>query len=156
MLVKNKNLFFIILTVFAVLLTIFIFNNSSKTGVESQESSDYFVDKIDRIIFGFNVSIKPETLSIIIRKSAHFLEYFLLSGLAFSALYLKTSNAAVSLLSIPYCLAVAITDEFYFQASASGRSPEWRDFFIDASGAVLAVVIIILIAKMAAKRRKGR
>jgi VanZ family protein len=81
----------------------------------------------------------------IIKKSAHIIEYFVLSLLLFRALISqkieKTKSLKISaLVSVIY----AITDEFH-QSFVPGRDATVRDVLIDSFGVFLAVYFILRV-----------
>ncbi len=85
-----------------------------------------------------------DTVSFVVRKSAHFAEYLVLGALVFWCLYktedkrLRTSLAAV-LASI-----YSVTDEVH-QLFSDGRSCELRDVLIDSCGGILGALGALLI-----------
>ncbi len=139
---NKKALIFAVLTFCA---TMFVFGNSLKVGTESAKQSGFFVDILNNALDTVGIHPKYDTISFLIRKGAHFTEYFLLSGLAAAAIYFATSNKALIFAAPVYSFVVAVCDEFIMQARTSGRSPQWKDVFIDTSGAFLAAIILFLI-----------
>ena len=75
----------IILTTFSVVAIAFIFYNSSFSADESSEQSGFFLGLLNGIFK--SLGIGTELTDFFIRKSAHFLEYFILGLLLGSAAY---------------------------------------------------------------------
>lgn len=126
-----------------------IFFFSQQNGQESGNTSE-LVKKLFMFI-GIDVnSILGEMATFIIRKAAHFTEYFILCLLTFNALRngrsLKIRLAGALMFTVLY----AVTDEIH-QYFIPGRVCALRDVLIDSSGGVLAGVIIYIRYK---KREK--
>jgi len=111
---------------------------SSKPADESSESSSKIVNIVSACL---NLdSSQQETATFIVRKSAHYTEYFILSGLVtitYGAYFRKSKNSAAILLT---CVLVALCDEF-LQGFIPGRSSEVRDVLVDFSGALTFFVV---------------
>lgn len=111
---------------------------SSKPADESSESSSKIVNIVSACL---NLDIsQQETATFIVRKSAHYTEYFILSGLVtitYGAYFGKSKNSAAILLT---CVLVALCDEF-LQGFIPGRSSEVRDTLVDFSGALTFFVV---------------
>jgi len=93
------------------------------------------------IIFGFSAQPSLRVSSInwqdfIIRKTAHFIEYFILYVLYLYALRKSTHLSAYKVGTIALLLAIiyAITDEAH-QLTVIGREGRLRDVIIDSLGA---------------------
>jgi len=110
---------------------------SSQPAVESSSSSSKIVNVILSTL-KLDES-KEEVLTMIVRKGAHFTEYFILGGLVtitYGAFNNKKNNSFI-LLS---CVLVALSDEF-LQSFIVGRSSEVRDVLIDFSGVVTFFIV---------------
>ena len=82
-----------------------------------------------------------QQMNLLIRKSAHFVEYFILASL-FSR-WLKTKSVKwIEMMIYPlfFVLVIAVGDEFI--QSFVGRGSNVRDVLIDFSGGILAVIIL--------------
>lgn len=124
---------------------------SSKPGNESSGISLKVV-KIVQNTFGLGEEA-TDTVHFVVRKAAHFTEYFVLAMLVTStyiAFYKGKLNISFILL---ICILVALSDE-YLQSFISGRGSMVRDVFIDFGGAVTAVLTFLAIK--AIMNRKGR
>ena len=122
-----------------------IFYFSAQPASESSSVSQGLLERI----FGFlpvMKGISPELLGTaehILRKSAHFVLYFMLGIYAIlsSDVILKKKRILYSLL---FCLIYAASDELH-QLLSPGRSAEIRDVLIDFSGSAAGVFLIHLI-----------
>lgn len=115
------------------LIIIFIFSNSLKNGIKSSNSSNFITDIAYKIFKG-----DYDTLSHIIRKLAHFTEFFILG--IFSYIGYKYY-------SIIFVVATAVLDEF-IQLFVDGRTSSIIDVLIDVSGGTLGILLIVLIVKI--------
>lgn len=85
--------------------------------------------------------------NFIVRKAAHFTEYFILSLLLINALK-ENYNLNKSLkMAILITFLYACSDEFH-QLFVPGRSGKFEDVLIDTSGGLLAVAILKCIEKI--------
>ena len=119
----------------------FVFSRSARTAEESSLASAVILDML-RPLF-------PALTDTVIRKAAHFTEYFILGILLWTDWRLIGWGPA--LLPSGIGCAVAFVDEMVIQTHTPGRSGELRDVLIDSAGVLLAVVIFQLL-----RRRKER
>lgn len=143
---KNKNKlihYFNIFLVLLCMLTIFLF--SCENAEKSTERTENFINEV------INVSGNENTISVVdvnkegehsitfgvIRKCAHFFEFFLLGFLVVNLLKdYKTLSFKRVLLCILFCLIYAVSDEIH-QLFVDGRSCEIKDIIIDTTGSSL-------------------
>ncbi|MDO4608489.1 MAG: VanZ family protein [Clostridia bacterium] len=147
----------VLLCVWAV--TIFCF--SAQNADKSSDTSEGIVEKIisvtypefDELSTGEQVKTIDIT-TLIVRKLAHFLEYFILGALAFLTAinFDNTRSKLNALISIGFCVLYSITDEVH-QYFVPGRACRFVDVCIDASGSALAVVILAVIIYKSSKKR---
>jgi VanZ family protein len=122
---------------------LFIFSNSLKNSEESKADSDIIVN----FVRGFLEKLLPNNeldLNFIVRKCAHFAEFFAL-GLCASVFALQISkkrSLSMILVSI-YVILVAFGDEFI--QSFTGRSSKITDVLIDLCGAFAGIAAVLLI-----------
>lgn len=119
-----------------------IFFFSQQNGQESGNTSE-LVKRLFMFI-GIDVnSLLGEMATLVIRKGAHFTEYFILCLLVHNACYngmrLKRSILTAFLFTAVY----AVTDEIH-QYFVPGRACAVKDMLIDSSGGGLAVLVIYL------------
>ena len=154
----NKAVRIILLLLLVIWMSV-IFVMSAQPADKSSQVSGGFVSKIIGVIFrdfeNFSDEIQAKltnTITFIVRKAAHFLEFGVLGTLTAittftfknANLYLKTFVSAV------FCLLYAISDEVH-QYFVPGRSGQVSDVALDTfgalCGAVFAVIIIVLLKK---------
>lgn len=141
----KKRVIYLILIV-CWMLTIFYF--SSQNADDSQSTSDVFTDKIVGILNISNESTADSVrniVSFIVRKSAHFIIYFVGGFVIYG--FMKTfdiSTKNVLYYSILFGCFYAISDEIH-QYFVPGRAAEVRDVFIDTFGVFLMTIIRWLI-----------
>ena len=109
---------------------IFIF--SSFNSDTSTEQSNTIVNIIANL---FNIN-NIELLSLIIRKIAHFMEYFILGVLVLNML--RYTNKSITL-GIIICILYALSDELH-QILTPGRTFKIYDIIIDSLGSVIAIL----------------
>ena len=91
-----------------------------------------------------------EILHLLLRKTAHFSEYFVLGVFGCFAMQgTKKKNT----LTILFCLGIAAIDET-LQLFVSGRVGSIWDVLIDSAGAIVGIGILTLIQKIR-KRKRG-
>lgn len=136
---RNRLRFFF--GVITALLLLLIFSRSAKTASESSAESTWVLELVKRLIPGVGMKL--------IRKLAHFTEYFILGVLLWLDCCLLQKSRWILPLGVG--LAVASADEF-FQTFIPGRSGQLTDVLIDGSGVLFAVALLYLLAW--ARRRK--
>lgn len=122
---------------FAVLLTLFIFNNSMQTAAESQEASDGLLTFLMQYLSQFGVVITSNML----RKAAHFAEFFA-QGMFLSLYFRQTKHRGLVYPGF-FGLLTACSDE-YLQQFFEGRGAMVNDIFIDFSGTLCAMLAVWL------------
>ncbi len=145
--------------VILILWMIVIFLFSQDPGASSSDKSDtiatFIVNVISNITgndYSDTLSEKIENCVFIVRKSAHFLEYFILGVLIINVLKdYKVLSIKIFILSILFCLLYAIGDEVH-QLFIPQREGRVLDVLIDTSGSIIGVSIYCLINKV--KNRK--
>ena len=131
---KNK-----ISLLLVILWMIFIFVMSSFDASSSSNQSNFIVDIITSII-----NIKDTgLLSLIIRKLAHFTEYFILGILVINLINKYDKKIIIAIL---LCIIYATSDEIH-QIFVPGRSCQITDIMIDSLGSILGIYLYKLITK---------
>ena len=139
-----------IFLVLVILWMSLIFSLSDRSAVESTSNSNVIIDFIidcSSKITGrdFNeVEIQNfyDVLEFPVRKSAHFILYFILGILVF--LFINEFKYSVNdkmIITLLICLIYAFSDEIH-QLFVSGRSGEFRDVLIDFLGSILGYFIV--------------
>lgn len=128
------------------------------SGFGSAEHTSRFVRPLLEFLFP---GASPETISFyhaIIRKSAHFAEYFVLGLLAVRAARLSTSEAVrrkTFLVSVIFVAAIAISDET-LQSFNPSRTGAWLDVLIDLCGGLTGIVVFMLLNERSERYQQPR
>lgn len=148
----------IIRALFVVAWMTLIFMLSAQVADESTKLSDSVMNSMfSFFIPGFkNMSIAQQgeyliTLSVLVRKTAHFLIYTVL-GFLIRNYFSVTHYSELIKNTVPMAISFfyATLDELH-QATVPGRSCEVRDIFIDSVGAVFGILIFFLAKKISDK-----
>lgn len=131
----------VVTTLACVLMLIFIFSNSLKTGEASSAQSSAVVDTIQDVasVVAPESSIATATgedydrLHADVRKLAHFSEFMLLGALFMWCWYSYTDKKVWLTVPTAGVVLVPLIDEF-LQIFTSGRGAEWMDVMLDAFG----------------------
>lgn len=126
-----------------------IFFLSHQTGQESGNTSE-LVKKLFMLI-GIDVnSILGGMATLIIRKGAHFTEYFILCLLTYNALGSGKSFKRRLTGALMFTVFYAVTDEIH-QYFIPGRECALKDVLIDSAGGLLAGIIMYIRFKRSEK-----
>lgn len=137
----RKRLFTIVAT---LLWMAFIFWNSLQSGTKSAAASGRFVTLVEQALAALGLFIRRDLLSLLIRKGAHFFEYFIL-GLLSRNLFVGMPRRKW-LAVLLFCLTTAFADEL-IQNLAPGRGPSLLDVGIDEAGAALSLIFSWLLRR---------
>lgn len=130
----RKNLF-LILTVSWIIV---IFSFSLQNGSLSSLQSGFFSTRIHQFLLSMSIDIEKSTVSFIIRKLAHFTEFFILGCLVRkSTLDIKDNRLLYIIFLVP------ILDEF-IQSFVPDRAMSVIDMGIDSMGIITGIVLITL------------
>lgn len=131
-----KKIFKFILVILCM-LTIFFF--SSDTGDESSKKSGFFVAIVQDIVGNKLDEKDTETVTFIVRKTAHFTIYFLLGFLLINLFreYFVIDKKMFFIL-ILLCMLYACSDEIH-QSFVLNRTGKIEDVFLDTVGASLGI-----------------
>lgn len=131
----------------------FIFIMSAQTSQESSEISGGIVSKLiavfyknfDELTAARRLEI-TEIITVVVRKLAHFLEYFVLGILAFCSTISDSKHKYKTrvIYSILFCVIYAVSDEIH-QHFVPGRACRALDVGIDAAGSIVAITIVAII-----------
>ncbi|MBQ8967491.1 VanZ family protein [Ruminococcus sp.] len=140
-------------------LCIVIFCFSGLKADESSEQSGFIVDLIiDTFFYNFKEfsTAKQEALIsllvVIVRKTAHFTEYAVLSALAFCAFVRVRKYLPRYLLAVLFTFVYACSDEFH-QCFVPGRAGLFNDVILDTCGGIVGGLAACFIAVFLAVRR---
>lgn len=133
-----------------IICCIFFMSSDSYSDVRTLNFSaivyNHMPTKVQQVFIAKGIDTK--TIDLVLRKSAHFFEYMLLSIvlLTISTIYkIKLKASIIYILFI--CLLVANLDEFY-QGFVAGRHSAVIDCLIDFAGSVFGVLIYAFFIKI--------
>lgn len=126
--------------ILVVLWMMLIFIMSSFNSVESGNQSNFIVNLIVDV---FNID-NIDLLSLIIRKLAHFTEYFILGILVYNLISSYNKRTYMALI---ICILYAISDEVH-QIFVPGRSCQMYDILIDSLGSLVGIFLIFVCNKI--------
>ena len=139
--IRSRITILLIILIPVVLWMALIFRLSSQTAHDSYHLSEVLTDKFIEAI----KRIKPDSyinrtyMNEILRKIAHYLEYFVLELLMLwliSRIVIRRRN--IIRLSVSVCIFFAVTDELH-QIFVQGRGPRLLDIIIDGLGIMTGV-----------------
>ena len=140
----NKKTIWSIITIAYVLC---IWGLSSQNAVESDRESLTIVMLLRQLTAVFGSSVNGIISNHIVRKVAHFTEYFILAGLAVHLSYLYVCRWKNILGYMLFgLLLVPVIDEF-IQLFSAGRAGMVQDILLDFSGAVTGMVVVKILHK---------
>ena len=121
-----------------------IFYFSHQSGDASMQLSDGILDSFKSLFQNF---LDYHTLSYIVRKIAHFTEYFILGLLIYHLVkqYRVISKTEI-IWMILFCVIYAMSDEFH-QVFIGGRSPMIFDVIIDSLGSSFSILLFRLFQR---------
>lgn len=142
---KKRILFAVLVIVW--MITIFCFSNEN--GETSQGTSDIITNAIINV--NQELEKNRETISFCVRKLAHFSIYFV-GGILLFEFYstFDVTKKRIFGMSALTGICYACFDEFH-QLFISGRSGQFRDVCIDSTGVIIALIIMMVIARMKKK-----
>ena len=116
------------------MIIIFLLSHQPYSG----ETTHSIVEKVLPVLDKESIN----TINFIIRKLAHFTEYFILTHLLYSLLkeYSKDKRKII-IISIAICLLYAITDEIH-QLYIPGRTAKLKDIMIDTTGGIFYIALL--------------
>lgn len=129
-----------------------IFYFSSLQGKVSDDNSKYVIYIFNLLGLNLN-SILGDMANFVVRKTAHFTEYFILYIFVYNVLCYNFEKEKCLWVSLIIVFLYASSDEIH-QLFVQGRSSRIRDVLIDTSGGTLAMIIkrfFVTIKKTSAK-----
>ena len=142
--------------ILTILWIMIIFSFSLQSGDTSSQISSGFGQWLIQTILPFAKDYLEENwdvLHTLIRKGAHFTEFFVLGVLMRGSLhqYAYRIRASLGGTSWLMCVVVAACDET-IQLFAGGRAGQVTDIMLDASGALVGIIVIGLFINRRKKR----
>ncbi len=154
---KKFNIIFCLLL---ILWMTFIFLMSMQPAEQSSQLSGGIVSKLIAALFhNFDsLSLQQQSnmtniITFIVRKAAHFSEYFILSVLAYFAVPVIKSNVRY-ITAFVICVLYAVSDEIH-QYFVPGRACRVLDICIDTLGILVALFVIFIILNLFKRRKLG-
>ncbi len=137
-----KNIASIVLVIIWMLI-IFLMSNSN--GATSSSMSNDITEKIIETFTDIESETpKYETvskkISFIVRKMAHFIEYFILGILLMNLMFVLDIKSWSLLLAIMTVVLYAMSDELH-QVLVDGRDGNIRDVLLDSSAGIIAIYL---------------
>lgn len=140
-----------------------IFYMSAQPAYESSQISGGIVSKLIAAFFSKFDSLSlaqqenlTQILTVIVRKTAHFLEYFILAVLTvfFVQTYKNYKLKSEMIFTFIFCVFYAITDEVH-QYFVPGRACRMLDICIDTAGSLTAIFLIVSIIICKKRQKSG-
>lgn len=140
----------------------FIFIMSSHQADKSSQLSGGIVFKLITVFFSDFGDLSKENqneivdiVTFIVRKTAHFLEFFVLGVLAwFTVVTYNFGYKRKIFFAFAFCVLYAASDELH-QLLVPGRAGRFTDVCIDTAGSTAAIVFCMLFMYFYKKRRLG-
>ncbi|OCA97547.1 VanZ family protein [Clostridium beijerinckii] len=142
---KRKIIYWFLLIVW--MIGIFIMSNQPAQISDSQ--SEGVINILSAIGINMN-GIFGQLTNFIVRKCAHFLEYMVLSLLAFNVFKLYFNIRIVIFVTVVFVFFYACSDEIH-QLFVLGREGAFRDVIIDTVGGITLILINLFRMHIVAK-----
>lgn len=142
-----------VFTVLCVLWTATVFGFSLKSGESSSDESHAVAGLLSWGMERLGAVTAPSVH--VVRKLAHFFEYFVLGGLAYAALFSAGARRSC-FLGFGYAALVALADEFICQNISEGRGARFSDVLLDSTGALLGIFCAAALAYFIFQNRKRK
>jgi VanZ family protein len=137
---SRKHMKWILVLIWACIIFMF----SQQNGETSNNNNRLVIYILNAL--GLNLDKLFGTWSdFIIRKAAHFTEYFIFYFLIYNALIEDFSKDKSLIYALIGAFIYAFLDELH-QAFVPGRSPAFRDVLIDTSGSALCMALVYLVS----------
>lgn len=141
----------------------FIFIMSMQSAEQSSQFSGGIVSRLIAALFrDFSLLTLQQQgnitsiVTFVVRKAAHFSEYFILCVLACLTMkiYEAKKQKIKSLVIFLFCLLYAVSDEIH-QYFVPGRACRLFDVFVDAIGILTALVLMLIITHYLKRHKSG-
>lgn len=128
--------------ILTILTISFIFYNSTRNGVESTNASNTVLIFLNNLLLNLGININIQ--AIVLRKLAHFAEFFLLGTFIMFTFESFTGKLLKNLgYTLFFSLLVPVLDET-IQLFSVGRSSQVVDVLIDFFGAFTGIIYVII------------
>ena len=152
---KSKALRYVLTVLWCVVIFLFSANDADTSSEQSDVITDIcidtFVPDYDSLSGAEQEDIF-DTVSFMVRKTAHFTEYLILGALIFWCLHRAGDKRVRTACSAVGASLYSVTDELH-QLFSDGRSCELRDVLIDSGGGLLGAFLGLLILVIYEKKK---
>lgn len=146
----NKKVVYTLITIGFVL---FIFHNSLFPGPQSHDQSNFFMNLLNQI--SGSLKIHVEFSDFMIRKAAHFTEYFIYGILLTHTIRQYRYKKLTSLfMKLFFLLLIPVVDEF-IQVFTPDRGSSVADVMLDFCSGCAAMLVCNIISYFHVKRTKN-
>ena len=141
-----KKFNIILLILWLVVIFMFSSDHADESSKKSDGIANYIVSTIENItghkFKSFNKVL--DTCIVLVRKSAHFLEYMVLGILVINVIKdIKILEIKYIVMAIIFCMLYSISDEIH-QLFVPGRAGRIFDCFIDTLGSTTGILLYYL------------
>ena len=138
-------------TIPALIWMAVILSFTFQTGTDSAQLSGRLFEFANQLLISINIVVDPNTLHLLIRKAAHFIEYLILGWLLLFALkpYALTIKQKVMIV-LSFGLVFASIDEL-IQTMIPGRVGSIVDVMIDTAGVFVGLCLYVVWIKIRKK-----
>lgn len=140
-------------TIFLIIWILFIWGHSLIPGVDSSAESGRFVRLFHDVFVAFGVT-ETSMMSFIVRKAAHFSEYFILGATA-RALFSTISQECRARFAVLLVALVPVIDET-IQLFTPDRSGQVTDVLLDLSGVAVGALVCFAIQNIGRRLKTAR
>jgi len=137
--VQSQNRHKLIFPILTIVWILIIFSFSIQSGSLSSLQSGFISSQISRLLLTLNIVVEPKTLSFVIRKLAHFTEFFILGCIV------RKSSFDLNRKDILYFIfIIPVIDEF-IQYFVPERAMTLMDMGIDSIGILVGIGFISIV-----------
>ena len=130
----------ILKTLLLILWLTLIYFFSSQNGTISSNTSGRLLVLIGNFFKVNDIKAFVSTFSFLIRKTAHFTEYFILFLISLNCFKEYRTSNKIALIALIFCILCASFDEFH-QLFVDGRSGQVKDVLIDSCGSGFSFIV---------------
>lgn len=120
---------------------------SLQDGSTSSLQSGFITANIQRVLSSIGIVVERQLLGFLIRKTAHFTEFFILGVLVKQSAYEMKNNLILYL-----SFLVPIIDETV-QSFVPGRAMTLMDMLIDSAGILCGIFVVYMLKSLFSQRR---
>lgn len=147
--IKLRIVYFILLLAWTILIFVFSSQNAEKSSNTSGAVVEVVIEKMYPQYKTLTKSEQTDithTVTFFVRKTAHFLEYFILGVLSFLVTYTFDKYRFIYrvITAFLFCVVYSVSDEIH-QYFVPGRACRIGDIFIDSIGSFFAVFILLIV-----------